>query len=70
MKTLRIALPAGARRCTVDPDELEHFARALLEDLLFEAARAAGDDAAAGSVAVDLQFTVRPDPDGGLRVIR
>ena len=71
MKSLLVHLPAGERRCTVEASALESVARALIDDLLFETARAVPDAAGAGEVAATLTFTVTLDPaSGALRINR
>lgn len=71
MRSILVQLPPGERRCTVAAAALESFAREIIDDLLFQAARAVPDDAAAGQVEATLTFTVMLDPvTGDLRINR
>lgn len=72
MKTLTIAIGDNERRCDVDASELQAWSRALLDDLLLEAAIAVGERDGAGTapVAVDVTFSFSVDEHGAIVVAR
>lgn len=65
MKCLTIHVAEGERACRVDSTELQAFARNLLDEMLFTAARAAPDVPAGHAVSAQLSFTVSVDPVSG-----
>ena len=71
MKNLVVHLPAGERRCAVEADALAAFAKTLLDDLLFEAARALPANGDIRQVQASVTVTVTLDADNSaLRISR
>ena len=70
MKSIQVEIAAGERRCKVDAVALAAWGRALLDDILFEAARRVPERDEQASVSATLHFTVRVDESGALVVER
>lgn len=69
MKSLLVHLPPGERRCAIETDALVEFARTLIDDLLFDAARQASDAGNTEAIGVTMRFAVTLD-EQGLRITR
>lgn len=69
MKTLAIEVAEGERTCRVDAEALQAFAKALLDDLLFTAARAAPEVPPGQAVRAQISFTISVDPRSGQLVV-
>jgi hypothetical protein len=65
MNSIQIQLSDTDRTCTVDEDELHGWSKALLDDILFEAAKDVSKSGPAGSVRVIASFVVRVDDHSG-----
>lgn len=72
MRSLVVHLPAGERRCAVEADALTAFARTLVDDLLFEAARNLPvDGGEIREVQTTITVAITLDADhAGLRITR
>lgn len=64
MKRIRIELSDSQRSCAVDPGELHTWSKALLDDILFEAAQRVSEQREVGAVTAVINFRVRLDDDG------
>ena len=64
MNKLRIQLADGERSCTVDASELQAWAKALLDDVLFESARQIDESRPADGAYACIGFSVSLDSDG------
>ncbi|MDA0823163.1 MAG: hypothetical protein O3C28_12180 [Proteobacteria bacterium] len=65
MNAIRIQLSDAERTCTVDENELHGWSKALLDDILFAAAKDVSKPGAEGFVRVIAPFVVRVDADDG-----
>jgi hypothetical protein len=65
MNAIRIQLPDTERTCTVDEDELHDWGKALVDEILFEAAKDVSDRGAAGSIRTTVSFNVTVLSDNG-----
>ena len=64
MNSIRIQLTDGERSCTVDAGELQAWAKALLDDVLFEAARQIAESGHENGACAGIRFSVSLDGDG------
>lgn len=64
MNSIRIQLADGQRSCTVDVGELQAWAKTLLDDVLFEAARQIDESRPADGAYACIRFSVSLDNDG------
>ena len=69
MNSVRVRLSDSERSCAVDPGELQAFSKALLDEVLFEAAKGVAQQHAPGAVAVVINFRVVLDSDDGAVLI-
>ena len=70
MSSIRVHLSDTERTCAIDSDEAAAWNQALIEQILFEAAKsvpAAADDTA---VSATLTFRIAVDPHDGSLVIK
>ena len=65
MNSIRIHLSETERTCTVDDDELQDWSKALLDEILFTAAKNVSKSEAASSVRAMVSFSVTVDGDNG-----
>ncbi len=66
MNSIRIQLADGERSCTVDAGELQAWAKALLDDVLFEAARQIAEARHDDGACAGVHFSVSLNGDGTL----
>ncbi len=69
MNPIRIRFANDVRACTVDDDELREWGKAVLDDILFDAARTVSDGNAAAPVATRMTFHVSLDEGDGSLLI-
>ena len=69
MTSIRIHLSDSDRSCLVGADELHTWSKALLDKILFEAAKQVSEQQEAGAVRVVANFRVLLDGDGGSLII-
>lgn len=69
MKTLSIEVAEDERACRVDPEALQAFAKGLLDEVLFTAARAAPEVPPGHAVQAQICFTISVDPLTGQLVV-
>lgn len=69
MKTLAVQVAEGERACRVDLEALQTFAKGLLDEMLFTAARAAPGVPPGHPIQAQISFMVSVDPLSGQLVI-